>query len=103
MDFYSHGYDSLYREGKDGFIGIKRVADEKSESGHQLVMMTILDLETVFQAKHQAARDLATKLQMIRHKNLLNFIRPMRVESTHVKDGVMIFETEAPDHRLNWK
>ena len=52
LDSYSNGYDSMYREGKDGFIGIKRVEDEKSESGHRLVMMTILDLETVFQAKH---------------------------------------------------
>ena len=29
-------YDSMYREGFDGFIGVKRVADEQTESGLRL-------------------------------------------------------------------
>lgn len=72
------------------------------ESGHRLEMMTILDLTEIDEEKHGMARELAMKLSLVRHENVLNFLRPMRIEPTHVDNGLMVFVTEAPDHRLSW-
>ena len=45
---YASDYDSLYREGLDGFIGIKLVSTiGKNPIGQTLQMMTILDISTV--------------------------------------------------------
>ena len=65
-------------------------------------MTTILDMSNV---KHKAyeADILGQKLQELNHENLLNLVRPVRYENTHIPGGLMVFETEAPDHRCSWK
>lgn len=103
LDFFSRGYDTLYREGLDGYIGVKLTADEQEESGKKLELVTIIDLTTLWETKQQMAREIGDQLQSLHHENLLNLIRPIKYESTHVDDGLMIFSTEAPDHRLSWK
>ena len=39
----------------------------------------------------------------INHENLLNILRPVYTTNTHVPDGLLMIESEAPDHRLCWK
>ena len=46
---------------------------------------------------------LASDLSNLHHKNLLNFTEPVKIEKSHVPEGLMIFKTEAPDHRTLWK
>ena len=96
-------YDSMYREGLDGYIGIKRVPDERDPSGHSLEMITILDLQAIYESKHHLARRIADQFYSLRHENLLNLLRPMSYGDSHVSGGLMVFETEAPDHRCSWK
>ena len=38
-------YDSMYREGLDGFIGVKSVPDEYEDSGKRLEMVTLIDTD----------------------------------------------------------
>ena len=33
----------------------------------------------------------------------MNFLRPVSFAPSHVPNGLMLFETEAPDHRCSWK
>lgn len=93
----------MYREGLDGLIGVRLVPDTAEESGKRLDMVTILDMSTVYQDKRESARYLANQYESLHHENLLNLIEPVCFESTHIPDGLMIFVTEAPDHRLSWK
>jgi hypothetical protein len=65
-------------------------------------MTTILDMSNVAH-KAQEAYKLGQKLQELNHENLLNFVRPFRYEDTHIPSGLMVFDTEAPDHRCSWK
>jgi hypothetical protein len=47
----AEGYDTLYREGLDGFIGIK------STPGERLEMITMIDMSTLWSAKLDDARE----------------------------------------------
>jgi hypothetical protein len=47
--------------------------------------------------------ELASAFQKLHHQNILNLIRPFRFYPTIVEHGLMIFETESPDHVNSWK
>ena len=89
-------YDSMYRDGLDGYIGIKLVQE-------RLEMVTVIDISTVHEEKRRMAKKLAGKMGSFKHENLLNILRPVRMIKTHIPDGLLIIESEAPDHRLSWK
>ena len=65
-------------------------------------MTTILDMSNVKHMAHKAD-ELGQKLQELNHENLLNLVRQVRYEDTHIRSGLMVFETEAPDHHCFWK
>ena len=53
-------YDSLYREGLDGFIGVRFAPDELDESGKRLEFIIIVDLSVLDDKKQ--AEELAMKM-----------------------------------------
>lgn len=63
----------MYREGYDGFIGVKRVADEQTDSGLRLQMITLVDISNIPEEQRFAAHELAKRMQKLSHENLLNF------------------------------
>lgn len=73
MQSHAVDFDSLYREGYDGYIGIKRVTDDQSESGLRLEMVTLIDISNVPDEQLAAAHEQANSLQRLSHENLLNF------------------------------
>ena len=103
LEKFSTECDSMYREGLDGYIGLKQVPDEQTESGKSLQMITIVDMSLIWEEKEMVARELGTKYEKLNHPNLLNFVKPIHFEASQIKDGLMIFTTESPDHRNNWK
>jgi hypothetical protein len=44
------------------------------------------------------AQKLADQMNFLNHENLLNILRPIKSIKTHVPDGLLIIESEAPDH-----
>ena len=66
-------------------------------------MITVIDISTVNEDKRRMAQKLADKMGSLNHENLLNILRPVRLINTHIPDGLLIIESEAPDHRLCWK
>ena len=96
-------YDSMYREGYDGYIGIRSVPTDDVDSGKRLKMITICDISNFPEDQVKSAIKLASAYQKLHHENILNFIQPFRISPTIVEHGLMIFETEAPDHKLSWK
>ena len=66
-------------------------------------MITILDLQVVYEAKHHLAKRIADQFYSLQHENLLNLLRPVSSGDSHIPGGLMVFETEAPDHGCSWK
>ena len=66
-------------------------------------MITVIDMSTVHEEKRRVAQKLADQMNFLNHENLLNILRPVKSINTHVPDGLLIIESEAPDHRLSWK
>ena len=93
----------MYREGYDGYIGIRLVPDDDTDSGKRLEMITICDISNLPEDHVNRAKELASAYQKLHHENILKFVRPFRFSPTIVEHGLMIFKTEAPDHKLSWK
>ena len=70
----SEGYDSIYQEPFDGFLGIKRVPGQNNK----LEMINVIDFSTLTNDKHiKAARKRAGQLERLgQHPNLLNILKP---------------------------
>jgi serine/threonine protein kinase len=66
-------------------------------------MITVIDISTVNEPKRRVVKKFANKMATLNHENLLNILRPVRSINTHVPDGLLLIESEAPDHRLSWK
>ena len=66
LDLHSRGYDTLYREGLDGYIGIGvnqlTADDEDCKLLDKYEMLTIIDLTTLWQTKQAMAAGLANDL-----------------------------------------
>ena len=60
LDFYSRGFDTLYREGLDGYIGVRQMPDETEQSGKRLELVTIVDLSTLWEAKQHMAHQIGS-------------------------------------------
>ena len=59
---YAKNYDSMYREGLDGFIGVKLLPIDRDSGKQQLEMITILDMASIYAEKHDLAKKEAMKL-----------------------------------------
>ena len=94
---YATGFDSLYREPKDGMISLLKTKPSTIE------LVTLIDLSTLWEAKQLAAVHYAKKICTLKHRNLLNITREMRVLDNHIPGGFVQFTTEAPDHISSWK
>ena len=65
-------------------------------------MITILDMASIYAEKHDLAKKEAMKLLKLQHPNLLN-LQEVTLEPSHIPDGLLVFKSEAPDHRQTWK
>ena len=67
-------YDSMYREGYDGYIGVHVVPADDADSGKCLEMITILDISNLLEEQVDTAVELASAYQKLHHENILNFL-----------------------------
>ena len=60
-------YDSMYREGYDGYIGIRLVPEDDADSGKRLEMITICDISNLPEDDVKRAMELASTYQSLHH------------------------------------
>jgi hypothetical protein len=92
----------MYREGLDGFIGVRLLPLDGDNKEQRIEMITILDMLSIYAKKHDLAKKEAMKLLNLQHENLLN-LSGVSLEPTHIPDGLLVLKSEAPDHRMSWK
>jgi serine/threonine protein kinase len=66
-------------------------------------MVTILDLSNIEGDGMSQVKELARKYQQMNHENVLNFIKPFEIAPANNDHGMIVFFTEAPDHKYSWK